>query len=195
MSQFAGCAPISLVAALLVISACGGDDESDARATFTSPVYGYSIEHPEAWDTVAAGTALAEGEQPATSTGATDILGRGADVLVGNMDPPAVIIAAQPVADATTVDEWSASIVDTVAAMKGCDPPDARDPVEIDGEAGVLLTFRGCPPDLGLLHLWAGVVHDGRAFHIVWFNDPGDEAADRAEFERLLASMSFTADW
>ena len=83
------------------------------------------------------------------------------------------------------------SIVDTVNVMKGCDQPDRRDDVDIGGESGTLLTYRDCPPDLGFLHLWAGVVHDGLAYHVVWFNDPGHEAADRAAFERMLASMSF----
>ena len=107
------------------------------------------------------------------------------------MELPGVIIAAQPVANDARVDDWMRSIVDTVDVMKGCDQPDRRDDVDIGGESGTLLTYRDCPPDLGFLHLWAGVVHDGLAYHIVWFNDPGHETADRAAFERMLASMSF----
>ena len=84
-----------------------------------------------------------------------------------------------------------ASVIDTVSFRKGCDSPNRRDAIEIDGAAGTLLTYRDCPPDLGYLHLWAGVVHAGRGFHIVWFNTTGDEGADRAAFERMLSSMSF----
>jgi hypothetical protein len=79
----------------------------------------------------------------------------------------------------------------TVAFMKHRRRPSRRDDVDIGGEPGTLLTYRDCPPDLGLLHLWAGVVHDGRAYHIVWFNEPGHEGDDRAAFKRMLSSMSF----
>ena len=181
----------SVLAALLLLGACGGDDDADARVTFTSPVYGYSIARPRSWDSVNARRTLTDSEQPATSSGATDILGTDASMRVSAMTLPGVIIAAQPVRNDVTIEEWTSSMVDTVAFMKRCDRPDRRERVEIGGEPGILLTYRDCPPNLGLLHLWAGVVHEGLGYHIVWFNDRGHEDADRAEFERMLASMSF----
>jgi len=182
---------ITAVATVLALGACGGDRDTDETVTFTSPVYGYSMAHPDSWDAVEARRMLADGEQPTTSSGATDILGRDASVRVGTMHLPGVIVAAQPVPKDARIENWMRSIVDTVAVMKQCDQPDRRDDVEIDGLTGTLLTYRDCPPDLGLLHLWAGVVHDGLAYHIVWFNDPGHEGVDRTAFERMLSSMSF----
>jgi hypothetical protein len=88
-------------------------------------------------------------------------------------------------------EHWTAPTIDTVSLMKGCDAPNRRDDVEIDGAPGRLLTYRNCPRDLRYLHQWAVVVHAGRGFHIVWFNTPGDRGADRAAFERMLSSMSF----
>ena len=62
---------------------------------------------------------LSAGEQPATSSGATDILGRDASVRVSTMELPGVIIAAQPVANDARGDDWMRSIVDTVARHEG----------------------------------------------------------------------------
>ena len=69
--------------------------------------------------------------------------------------------------------------------------PAGEDQIEVGGEAAVLLTYPDCPPDLGLFHLWAAVVHDGQAFHIVWYNEPGSEDGDRQDFEALLATLTF----
>ena len=107
------------------------------------------------------------------------------------MRRPGVIIAAQPVTNDVHIAEWTAAITDTVKFMKNCEPPNRSERLDIGGESATLLTYRDCPTDLGYLHLWAGVVHGGRAYHIVWFNDPGTEAADRATFRKLLSSMSF----
>ena len=182
----------SAVAVILSLAARGSDavDHGDS-ATFISPVYGYSISHQPSWSVTEASRALSEGEPPATSSGATDILGRDASDRVSTMQLPGVIIAAQPVANHTRIEQWESSIVDTVESMKQCGPPNGREDIKVDGEPGILLTYRGCPPDLGYLHLWAGVIHDGRGFHIVWFNTPGHEDEDRSSFEQMLSSMVF----
>jgi hypothetical protein len=182
------------IAIPVVLGAVGSADTRGRRASsvaYHSPVYGYSISHPRGWSVLPAGRALAEGEPPATSSGATDILGRGASVRVSTMEMPGVIIAAQPVSDDVLVAEWTATMQDTVETMKDCNPPDRRERLEISGAPATLLTYRDCPPDLGLLHLWAGVVHEGRGYHIVWFNAPGTDGADRRTFRKMLASMSF----
>jgi hypothetical protein len=173
---------MSAVVCVALLGACGQDEDDDDRGapvTFTSPVYGYSISHPPRWTVVEARRALADGEPPATSTGATDILGRDASERVGTMRPPGVIIAGQPVGEDVGTQEWTSSIMDTVSSMKGCDPPSRRDDVEVDGAPGILLTYPDRPADVGYLHLWAGVVHDGVGYHIVWFNEPGSEAIAR----------------
>jgi hypothetical protein len=74
------------------------------------------------------------------------------------------------------------------------DNVDRGEHLDIGGESATLLTYRDCPPDLGYLHLWAGVVHEGRGcYHIVWFDDPDHEAADPDAFRRMLSSMSFAS--
>jgi hypothetical protein len=127
------------IAVLAVFGACA-DDTSDADGesivTFMSPVYGYSISHPASWSVVEADRALSEGEPPATSSGATDILGQDASVRVSTMQLPGVIIAAQRVPGDTGIDDWTTSIVDTVRTMKSCESPDQRDDIEIGGEKG-----------------------------------------------------------
>jgi hypothetical protein len=182
------------VAVLVLLGACGNDaadvDRSSSVA-YTSPVYGYSISHPRGWDVVEARRLLSEGEPPATSSGSTDILGRHASVRVSTMQLPGVIIAAQPVADDVHIAEWTATMAGTVKFMKNCERPDREEHLDIGGESATLLTYRDCPPDLGYLHLWAGVVHEARGYHIVWFDDPGHEPADRDAFRRMLSSMSF----
>jgi hypothetical protein len=184
----------STISLLALFAACGGnaaDDTEVSSITYRSPVYGYSIAHPAGWSVVDARRPLSVGEPPATGSGATDILGRNASVRVSTMRLPGVIIAAEPVAKTTDIASWRASIIDTVKFMKNCVRPDRSEDVDIGGESGTLLTYRDCPPDLGYLHLWAGVVHNGRGFQIVWFNNPGDEAADRRSFRKILSSMSF----
>ena len=185
----------TLTAALLVLVGVCGSDAAFGRHTssvaFHSPVYGYTISHPRSWSVVEASRPLSEGEPPATSSGATDILGRGASVRVSTMDMPGVIIAAQPVTGDVDNAKWSATVKHTVEFMKGCAPPNRSQKLDIGGEPATLLTYRNCPTDLGLLHLWAGVVHKGRGYHIVWFNNPGTEVADRAKFRTMLTSMSF----
>ena len=184
----------SAVVSVALLSACGGDNDSASSATFASPVYGYSITHPSTWDVVEASRALNESEPPATASGATDILGRDANVRVSEMELPGVIIAAQPVSKDVRAEDWTASTVDTVSVMKGCDAPSRRDDIEIDGTPATLLTYRNCPPDLGYLHLWAVIVHAGRGFHIVWFNTPGDEGADRARSNECCPQCRSSAD-
>jgi hypothetical protein len=184
----------STVAVLVLLGACGiagAADDRPSSVAYTSPVYGYSISHPPRWTVVEASRALADGEPPGTSSGAADILGRGASVRVRTMELPGVIIAAEPVANDVHIAKWTAMVKDTVKVMKNCDPPNRREHLDIGGESATLLTYRDCPTDLGYLHLWAGVVHEGRGYHIVWFNDPGSEASDRRTFRRMLSTMSF----
>jgi hypothetical protein len=184
----------SWIVVLTLLAVWGGVAAFARRASFVeyeSPVYGYSISHPRSWGVVDAGRPLTEGELPTTSTGATEILGCDASVRESSMELPGVIIAAQPVGDDTGIARWTATVKDTVEAMKDCKAPNRRDALDIGGEPATLLTYRDCPTELGYLHLWAGVVHQGRGYHIVWFDDGGTEAADRATFTRMLASMSF----
>jgi hypothetical protein len=184
----------AMAAALLTFGPGGSDAAHGRRASsvvYDSPVYGYSIAHPRSWSVVAASRPLTEGEPPATSSGATDILGRDAGVRVSTMELPGVIIAAQPVADDVKLGKWTATVEDTVESMKDCKASNRTEHLDVGDEPATLLTYRNCPSDLGLLHLWAGVVHEGRGYHIVWFNEPGTEAADRATFRSMLSTMSF----
>jgi hypothetical protein len=175
-----------------LIAACGSstDDGGDVE-TFRSPVYGYSLERDENWTVIEATRRLEDGEPPATASGATDILGRGASVRVSEMAPPGVIIGGQPVPSGTSADEWGSMVVGTVSFMKGCPRPDARENIRVDGVEAVLLTYEACPLESGFLHYWVAVRHDGVGFHVVWFDEPGRADADRPALDALLSTISF----
>jgi hypothetical protein len=177
-----------LVATLGLMASCGGSGEA---RPFRSAVYGYSVPRADGWTVVEATRRLEEGEPPATGSGATDILGRGASTDVSAMTPPAVIIGGQPVAPETTVDAWADAVVGIVTFMKGCRRPDAQERVTVGGEPAVLLTYDECPPGSGLVHRWIAVVHEGVGFHVVWFDETGRGEADRPALDALLSRWSF----
>jgi hypothetical protein len=175
-----------------LIAACGSSTEDGGDVeTFRSPVYGYSLEHDENWTVIEATRRLDGGEPPATASGATDVLGRGASVRVSEMTPPGVIIGGQPLPSGTSADRWGSTAVGTVSSMKGCPRPDGRENITVDGEEAVLLTYEECPLESGFLHYWVAVVDGGVGFHIVWFDEPGRADVDRPALNALLSSISF----
>ncbi len=89
------------------------------------------------------------------------------------MELPGVIIAAQRVTDDVHIEDWTLTTKDTVKFVKNCKPPNRSEHLDIGSESATLLKYRHCPTDLGYLHVWAGVVQNGRGYQIVWFNDPG----------------------
>lgn len=123
-----------------IAGACSlGDDSANM---FHSPVYDYSIDLPSGWTSIRASGPLEDGAPPATASGRTDMLGANANTR-------------------------ASAATKTVAFMMGCNQPDGRFPLAIDGAAAVVL------------------------FHIVWFDHPGELADQRAELPSLLAGFSF----
>jgi hypothetical protein len=180
--------------AIAVLVGCGSDpDGTRATEAFTSPTYGYTIEHPTSWSAIPAEHQLDANAPPLTRGGGTDIIGRRANRTVSKMQLPAVVIGAQAVTRGTTVDAWKAAVVEIVRSQKGCARPRSTERLTIGGDAAMLLDYPDCPKSSGLYHLWIAVVHGGRGYQIVWFNEAGSETRDRKALDDMLASLSFAA--
>jgi hypothetical protein len=158
---------------------------ASALATYRSPVYGYSINYPEAWRVRQATRRLSGTEIPWDYSDAVDEIAAPSNVSVGHSGVPGgniLVASAQMPAD-TTLESWTASTAATV-----CGAPTSTEDVTVDGEAARLSTIATC---FGGFHQWVTVLHGNRAWHIIWLNDPGTEVADRAFFEQLLATFRF----
>jgi len=165
---------------------------SSTLVPFTSTRYGYSLSYPTNW-----------GARPATATLDQTIYPIDTDPEADNFSAtvPAAgdpeIVAAGPIVPAgTTLAAWMSRIQELQAGGGfACPPPQATEPIQIGGEPGQLDTWVACPAFL----LWAGVVHGDRAYHVfMWdsfaVNNPAMQAADKALFLRILASVTFTAE-
>ena len=176
----------------LAASVCASDSGAGSSRTFRSPTYGYAIGHDIEWTVVTAKRRLQDGEPPATASGATDMLGRHASTQVSKMTPPGVIVAAQPVPPGMNAQQWASRVVATVAFMKQCRKPDAKENIRVGRDDAVLMTYEECPRESGFLHYWVAVVHGGFGYHIVWFDKVGRTAEDRPALDRMLSSISFS---
>jgi len=183
-------------AVVLCLAAAGFGCSSAASGTrapntFRSPTYGYSIGLPADWSALSATEVLEPGQPPLTGPPITDVMAKRPDRTVHRMDLPAVVVGAQAVADGTSIDEWTATVIDIVAGQKHCDVPTTTERLTIGGDAAVLLAYPDCPTGAHLNHLWAAVVHGNRGYHFVFFDAAGHEAADRAVLGRMLATVVF----
>lgn len=165
-------------------------DRRTAEATdsglepFTSARYGYSIAYPAGWLLREAARPLYESEFPYDFGTAVDRFYENPDEL-----EPEILVAAQDVPRGTTLDQWTAAVVKDIAETLGCKEPDARESIRVGGEPATLLTYDVCS---SAHHQWVPVLHGTSAFHIIWLNDPGTQAADRPVFEQVLATFAFT---
>jgi len=148
---------------------------------YTSSVYGYTMQYPDReWTVVnVAHRPLSPGEVPFVGT-------PGVDTYNGP-ERADMVVAAQP-ANGMTLQEWTAAAIQEVQP-DGCHPKSTT-ALTVDGEPANLVVYRQC---FGLYHRWVTLLHGDRAFHIVWLNNPGTEAADRALFDQVLATFTFTA--
>lgn len=147
--------------------------------TYESTIYAYTIGYPKLWGSTHEATReLVGAEPPWLESDAVDYVSGETGRTGGT-----VIVAAAEVPAATTLDSWFTDAVEPT-----CGSSDAQEPVEIDGEPGLLSTYPSC---FALFHLWAIVVHGESAFHVVWLNTPGSEARDRGVFDQILASFRF----
>jgi hypothetical protein len=156
---------------------------SGQLATFTSPRYAYSMDHPVEWTVRKATESLVEGSAPW-------IDGAGVDYTSSNpatdvTTTPGVIVGATHLTAGRTLESWT-----ELVAVATCGTPAARGTMTIDGESGALLEYAAC---FGLHHLWATVIHDGIGYHIVWIGPTTTEVQDRALFETIAATFRFPA--
>jgi hypothetical protein len=156
---------------------------SGAMTTFTSPLYGYTMDHPVEWTVRQATVGLDEAWAPWIDSPGVDYTSSNpaADVTF----TPGVIVGATRVAPGRTLDAWTNLV--TVAT---CGEPGGRDTITVDGESAALLEYARCN---GLHHLWASAIHDGVGYHIVWLGPPGTEAQDRLLFDAMVATFRFPA--
>lgn len=180
------------LALIAAASGCSSTSEKSASETFRSPTYRYTLSHPASWSAIPAEHVLPADGPPLTAGGGTDIIGAKANTRVSKMELPALVIGAQALAGATSLDEWKAAVTRTVAFQKGCARPRSSEPVKVGGESAVMLRYPDCPKGSGLYHLWTAVVHNGRGFHVVWFGRSGNETKDRPVIDDVLASLNFT---
>jgi hypothetical protein len=144
--------------------------------TFTSPAYGYSIKHPVTFSPTTATTKLHGAAVP-------NMDGDGVDLLSGST--AVIVMAAPEISAGTTLEQWTA---DTATGF--CGTATATEAVQVGGLPATMSTFGSCA---GLFHLWVTAVGDGRGYHVIWTNQRGTEAADRALFESMLASFELGA--
>jgi len=157
--------------------------------TFRSTVYGYSIDIPEAWVARNALRVLAPAEPPLDTSDGVDKLSAAADRYgdTGGAPHGTIVIGSAAVARGTTLQQWTAG---SQTAICGPTPPTSENFV-LAGEAGSLLTFSSCNGQV--YALWATALHGTSGWYVIWFNDPGTEAVDRALFEKILATFTFPA--
>jgi hypothetical protein len=173
-----------VLAAAPAVAAVGG-------SVFESSVYGYSIELPAGWAAIAATEGLDPGTPPLTGPPVTDVIAPRPDRMVSRMRLPALVVGAQPVAEGTTADEWSRTVRRIVREQKGCRAPSGTRRFEVDGEDAVLLRYPDCPRGSGLDHWWIALVHRGRGYHLVVWDDRDHAARGRARFRELVDSVEF----
>lgn len=143
--------------------------------TYESPRYHYVIGYPEGWSIREATRSIGPHEIPWADS-------IGVDTFRGPGEAATVIVVAEQVPAGTTLEQWK-------AVPSVCGTPSAEEPIGIGGEPGSLRTYATC---FDLFHLWAVVMHDGSVYQVIWLNEPGTEASDRARFEDILGSFAFT---
>jgi hypothetical protein len=148
---------------------------------FTSSWYGYSIDRPAEWSVRPATEQLSEGGVPWIDSNGVDYV---AAYPIASVTPGIIVVGAR-LSPGRTLQAWT-----DITTVMTCGEPASREPVELDGETGTLLSYPDC---FGLHHLWVTVVHRGVGYHIIWIGGRGTEAADRALFDRMLATFRFPA--
>jgi hypothetical protein len=153
---------------------------------YTSALYGYSVGYPVEWLVTPATSRLPTHGTPWAVDPTVDLFERRAGAPVTAQGGPygTIVIASAVLEDAETLDAWTA-----IMPRGLCGEPARTDAIEVDGEPALLLDYAGgCNQ---LFHIWVTVVHQGTGTHIIWLDDPGREPADRAFFNRILASFAF----
>lgn len=144
--------------------------------TFTSTLYGYSVDHPRTFDERPATVPLRGTDPPLFREPIIDRLEFSSGASLG-------LASAELPSGVADLDAWTAA-----TARAFCGTPSSSEAVTVDGVPGMLDTFAACQ---GYFHLWLTMVRDGRGYHVVWLNEPGSEAADRGLFLAILDTFKF----
>jgi hypothetical protein len=156
--------------------------------TFTSPEYGYSIGLPSNWQARAATSKSDARAIPVPASTATDAFGAAGP----GAGDPRLVIAAPDLPIGTSLDTWSAD-VNGLQATSSCDAPQTTVATTVAGASASLMTWLACPE----FEMWAVFVRGTVGYEVVWIdqyatNDATQQAADRAAFLRVLATMTIT---
>jgi hypothetical protein len=132
-----------------------GTPEAATTEPFTSTVYGYSIEHPTAYQAIPA-----TGPWPQGGLIGPDV--QWADRFIARLTGAVVFvaIASQPLPAGTSADRWLANYAQAVASRACPVPLDAWTPTTVGDAAGRRATFT-CDADIGTEVAW---VVNGRGF-------------------------------
>jgi hypothetical protein len=149
--------------------------------TFTSPLHGISVSHPEGWTAEAATEPWTDGPNNHS------ILDPHDDRLLHPTltDDLFLVISSQPIGDSTPED-W---ITEQMAEWADLEECTATEPIAVDGATG-LIAGEGC--DLAVVTI------DGRGYWISVRKSDGNPAAvapyDRAWFEEVLATVQLNPE-
>jgi hypothetical protein len=151
--------------------------------TFTSDLYGISIDYPSGWIPTAATVPWTSG-LAGTVEGARDLLW---DPVLN--DHLFLSLASQPLAGKTG-DQWAAAISSLPDWGGACAPEDTR-PITVDGAPGVIVECASRPT---YALTWAG----DRGYLVVLYRS-GDEpwldgVYDRAWFEQVVATVQLSPE-
>ncbi len=155
---------------------------SAATTSFTSKTYGYSLTLPAGWTAIQATKAWDGKGAPFHDVPQADQFISRAASSAWLFEAPTTKDLAGKVKESIAIN--AAEHSDTCPAV-----PEVNDPIDIGGEAAVLLGW-----DCGILINNAIAVHDGNAY-LFGFRDPAihaaNDPADRATFLELLHSVTF----
>ena len=147
---------------------------------FDSPLYGFSISHPEGWRVTPATERIVANNPPWADTSVVDQF----NGLPGGPNPNALIVAAMSeVAVGTTLNAWT----DETSVLLCGTPTQPQESIEVAGLPATVSTFARCQSHF---HIWVTFVRGTQAFHVVWLNFSGTEAADRQLLDRVLATFT-----
>jgi hypothetical protein len=184
-------APAILVSVALGLAACTSDSPATGGATaaasrpapavvtpltqtLTSEVYGYSIRYPNFFDPSLATTTLPGLPLPIIDSEGVDQL-NGSTIVI--------VMGGGEIGGQMSLPEFTAE-----TATEFCGAASVTEQIRVGGQTATLSTFGTCK---GLFHQWVTIVRGSRGYHIVWANQRGTEAADRALFQSMLATFDF----
>jgi hypothetical protein len=178
--------PVALIAFVGIVCGCQSPGTGAGSAppaapvlglteTFTSPLNGFTIKYPVIFKGRVATEALKGAAAPLIDSAAVDQLSSGSGAFV--------VMAAADIEMGATLDEWTAE-----TALAFCGVPSSSESLTLDGELATLTSFSSCH---GPFHQWVTSVRHGRGYHVIWANERGTEAADRALFLDMLATFQF----